>query len=110
MPEKLTILFPRTIETHRDYILSVTILQWWSICYYQCCYESENMPEVDDGVNDVLYRMVEVWEQANPHKINQWSTTQHVGFGETIDDERKAIIRASYIQIQDGLKKRYGIN
>jgi hypothetical protein len=54
--------------------------------------------------------MVEDWEKANPHKINQWSTTQHVGYGEMIDDERKAIIRATYINVQNGLKKKYGIN
>ena len=110
MPDKLTMLYPREITNNREYMLCVYILQWWSICYYQGCYAEENMPEVEDRVNDYVYRMVEDWEKANPHKINQWSTTQHVGFGETIDDERKAIIRATYINVQDGLKKKYGIS
>jgi NAD-dependent DNA ligase len=103
MPEELTILFPRTIETHQDYILAVTILQWWSICYYQCCYEAENMPEVPDDINDVLYDKVETWEKSNPDKINPWSTTQHGDYVALVDDERKAHIRHLYVQIQKGL-------
>lgn len=99
----LTTLYPKTIATHKDYSNAVTILQWWSICYYQFCYDSEDMPQVPDAVNDHLYRMVEAYEKANPDKINQDSTTQHVGYGEILDDAIKAIIRAKYIQVQDKL-------
>jgi hypothetical protein len=104
---KMTMLFPRTIQTHRDYILSIGILHWWSICYYQCCYEEEGMPEVPDGINDILYDMVEKWEKANPSKIHPWSTTQVVGYGGIIDDERKSYVRKNYLLIQEGLKRLY---
>ena len=61
------------------------------------------MPEVPDSVNDHLYRMVEAWEKANPDKINQYSTTQMVGYGEMLDDAIKAEVRAKYIAVQNGL-------
>ena len=81
----------------------VYVLQWWSICYYQCCYEDESMPEVPDSVNDHVYRMVEAYEKANPSKINRYSTTQMVGYGEMLDDTIKANVRANYIRVQDKL-------
>ena len=103
---QMTTLYPRTIQTHSDYVDCVNILQWWSICYYQCCYATEGMVEVPDSVNDYLFRMVEAWEEANPDKINPNSTTQVVGFGEMINDAIKANVRANYIRVQDDLSKR----
>jgi NAD-dependent DNA ligase len=104
---QMTMLYLRTIQTYNDYVDCVIILQWWSICYYQCCYDTVGMPEVPDSVNDYLYRMVEAWEEANPDKINQYSPTQQVGFGEMIDDAKKADIKQAYISIQEGLKRLY---
>ena len=103
---QMTILYPRTIQTHSDYVDCVIVLQWWSICYYQCCYDTEGMVEVPDSVNDYLFRMVEAWEKANPDKINPNSTTQVVGYGEMLDDAIKANVRANYIRVQDELSKR----
>ena len=103
---QMTILYPRTIQTHSDYVDAVIVLQWWSICYYQCCYDTEGMVEVPDSVNDYLFRMVEAWEKANPDKINPNSTTQVVGYGEMLDDAIKANVRANYIRVQDDLSKR----
>ena len=103
---QMTMLYPRTIQTHSDYVDCVIVLQWWSICYYQCCYDTEGMVEVPDSVNDYLFRMVEAWEKANPDKINPNSTTQVVGFGEMLDDAIKANVRANYIRVQDDLSKR----
>ena len=104
---QMTILYPRTIQTHSDYVDAVIVLQWWSICYYQCCYDTEGMVEVLDSVNDYLFRMVEAWEKANPDKINPNSTTQVVGFGEMINETKKADIKQAYISIQEGLKRLY---
>ena len=103
---QMTMLYPRTIQTHSDYVDAVIVLQWWSICYYQCCYDTEGMVEVPDSVNDYLFRMVEAWEKANPDKINPNSTTQMVGYGEMLDDAIKANVRANYIRVQDDLSKR----
>ena len=103
---QMTILYPRTIQTHSDYVDAVIVLQWWSICYYQCCYDTEGMVEVPDSVNDYVYRIVEDYEKANPTKINQYSTTQMVGYGEMLDDAIKANVRANYIRVQDDLSKR----
>jgi NAD-dependent DNA ligase len=65
------------------------------------------MVEVPDAVNDHLYRMVEAWEEVNPDTINSNSTTQQIGFGEMIDDAKKADIKQAYINIQEGLKLLY---
>lgn len=104
---QMTMLYPRTIQTHSDYVDAVIVLQWWSICYYQCCYDTESMLEVPDSVNDYLFRMVEAWEKANPDKINPNSTTQQVGFGEMINDELKYTIKRWYIEIQRKLTALY---
>jgi len=104
--ELLSTLYYRSITSDVEYILNMNILQWWSICYYQCCYEEERMPEVPDSTFDHVYRMVEAWEKLHPDKINRYSPTQLVGYGECLDDDIKDIVRKHYIGVQEGLKRR----